>query len=141
MPSPGEIDAVMKKKRNQHKALGHDRITARMLQELPRKKLVMKKLIFNAAFRLRHIPRQWKHAKVIAIPKPGKDLERPASYWPIALPSTVSKLFEKIFMVRLAEIVDNKKLIPDHQYGFRESYFKIEQVHRVGSAIRQSGKP
>ena len=65
--------------------------------------------------------------------------EQPASYRPIALLSTMLKLFEKMFMVRLVEIVDYKKLIPDHpQYSFRESHSTIEQVHRVGSAIRQA---
>ena len=40
-----------------------------------------------------------------------RDLEKLTSYRPIALLSTISKLFEKIFMVQLTKMVDNKKLM------------------------------
>lgn len=58
MITPGEIRAVIKKKLNPKKAPGHDLITARMLQELPQKGIVMITYLYNAILRLRYVPRQ-----------------------------------------------------------------------------------
>ncbi|KAG0144811.1 hypothetical protein CROQUDRAFT_8517, partial [Cronartium quercuum f. sp. fusiforme G11] len=37
----------------------------------------------------------WKKAKTVMIPKPGKpDYTAPSAYWPIALLNTLSKIYE-----------------------------------------------
>lgn len=136
--SPREIKATIKKKLNPKKAPGHDGISARLLQELPRKGLVMLTYLLNGALRLKHVPKQWKLAKIIMIPKPGKPPEAPSSYRPISLLTVISKLFEKLYIQRLQKIVDEKKMIPDHQFGFRTKHSTVEQVHRVATTIRQA---
>jgi len=50
--SPKEIKNMISKKLNPKKAPGHDQITARILQELPRKGPVMLIYLFNAVLRL-----------------------------------------------------------------------------------------
>lgn len=71
---------MIKKKKNPKKALGHDQITVRMLQELLRKKFVLLTYFFNVMLLLQFIPCQWKKAKIITLPKPGKPLDNAASY-------------------------------------------------------------
>lgn len=136
--TPKEIKNMISKKLNPKKAPGHDHISARILQELPRKGLVMLTYLYNAALRLRYVPKQWKLAKIIMIPKPDKPLEEPGSYRPISLLTTMSKLFEKLYISRLMQIVNDKNLIPSHQFGFRAKHSTVEQVHRVGNIIRQA---
>jgi hypothetical protein len=50
----------------------------------------------------------------------------------------LSKLFEKRLLKRLILIIEEKKLIPDHQFGFRNQYSTIVQIHRINTIIEQS---
>jgi len=72
------------------------------------------------------------------IQKPDKPPEKPSSFRPISLLPVMSKLFEKLYSRCLMETVDNKNLIPDHQFEFRAKHSSVEQVHRVAATIRQA---
>lgn len=120
------------------KSPGYDLITGQILKELPDKAVKKILHIINAAFRLKYVPRQWKVAEVIMILKPGKMAYDKKSYRPISLLPTISKLFEKLLLKRLKPIIEERKLIPDHQFGFRERHSTIEQVHRISSIIENA---
>ena len=49
-----------------------------------------------------------------------------------------SKLFERLLLKRLLPILEEKNIIPDHQFGFRHKYATSEQCHRVVKEIRNS---
>jgi predicted transcriptional regulator len=49
----------------------------------------------------------------------------------------LAKLFEKIIRRRLRPILEEKRLIPPHQFGFRLKYSPLEQVHRIVSKIEK----
>ncbi len=137
MFTPKEVGVAISKLKPK-KAPGYDQITVRMLQELSRKATVMLTYIFNAAIRLCHFPSHWKLAKIIMISKPGKAVEEPNSYRPISLLPTIAKLFEKLYVTRLRDIIEEKNIIPNHQFGFRGKHATIEQVHRVYSTIQEA---
>ena len=69
--------------------------------------------------------------------KPGKPPEDVKSYRPISLLPIPSKVLELLFLNRLAPIIEERRLIPDHQFGFRKGYGTIEQVHRVVNCINK----
>ena len=69
------------------------------------------------------------------LPKPGKDPHQTASYRPISLLPVFSKILEKIIYDRIKPIIEIKKLIPDHQFEFRNKYSTIEQMHRLINEI------
>ena len=50
----------------------------------------------------------------------------------------LSKLFEKIFLTRIQPILHDKRIIPDHQFGFRQKHAHIEQVRRITSGIKKA---
>jgi hypothetical protein len=52
------------------------------------------------------------------IPKPGKPLEEASSYRPISLLPIMSKIFEKAVLRRLRPILEENRILPDHQFGF-----------------------
>ena len=48
------------------------------------------------------MPKDWRRAKVIALAKPGKDPQLPASYRPISLLSVCFKLLERVVLQRVS---------------------------------------
>ena len=73
--------------------------------------------MFNECTRTKHIASIWRKAKVIAIPKPGKDPYSPKSTRPISLLCITYKLYVRLILMRISPLVD-KKLTKD-QAGFR----------------------
>lgn len=133
-----EIAKEIKEKINPKKAPGFDLITGEILKKLPKKGMKKMAQIINAAFRLRYVPSMWKVAEVIMVPKPGKLPSEVTSYRPISLLPILSKLFEKILLKRLHPILEEKTLIPNHQFGFRNKYSTIDQVHRITNIIEKA---
>jgi hypothetical protein len=69
----------------------------------------------------------------LATPPPHE----PTSYRPKSLLPILSKVFEKLLLERLLHIVQNK-VIPDHQFGFRQGHSIIHQTHRIVNAINEA---
>jgi len=70
------------------------------------------------------------------IAKPGeKNPHDMTSDRPISLFPLLSKFLEKILLQRLTPIIDESKLIPSHQFGFRKKHGTIEEVHRLVNKI------
>lgn len=109
-----------------------------MIKELPEIALVKLQCIVNACFRLRYVPRHWKIAEVIVIPKPGKPTSDVSSYRPISLLPVMSKVFERLFLARLDRVIDARELIPKHQFGFRKKHSTIDQVHRLTNLVERT---
>jgi len=96
-----------------------------------RKGILFLVLLFNHMLRIHHFPTHRKCAVISMIPKPGKPENLVASYRPISLLLTFSKIFEKIFLSRMMAVRRVQDAIPDHQFGFRSHHDTPEQVHRV----------
>lgn len=133
-----ELKRELKYNLNPTKSPGYDLITGLVLKKLPTKGLKMLLLLVNATFKLTYVPAQWKIAEMIMILKPGKKATEMKSYRPISLLPIMSKLFEKIFLKRLKPIIEEKKLLPNHQFGFRQRHSTIEQVHRLIDIIEKA---
>jgi hypothetical protein len=96
--------------------------------------------LFNAVLLKGYFPAQRKVAQVILILKPGNPPNELTSYQPISLSllPIVSKVFEKILLKRLLPMVENNRLIPNHQFGFRQRHSTIEQMHRIVQRINEA---
>jgi hypothetical protein len=70
--------------------------------------------------------------------KPGKRPNELTSYRPISHLPVVSKVFEKLLLKRLLQIVEMNRLIPNHQFGFRQRHSTIEQIHRVVGKVNEA---
>ena len=138
LTTPEEVTKEIQENLSTKKTPGFDLITAEILKQLPRKAIVLLTFLFNAAFRLKYIPTIWKVAEVIMILKPGKPPNDVKSYRPISLLPIISKLFEKILLKRLNPVIEQKKLIPNHQFGFRQKHSTCDQVHRITNVIEKA---
>lgn len=135
--SPSEVLNIIKKLRN-NKSPGHDMITNKIAKKLPRKAVLFLTYIYNSILRLSYIPPSWKHSVIILIHKTGKPPDSPASYRPISLLPTFSKILEKIILRRLNPLINEKKIIPNAQFGFRIKHSAIHQIHRLVDNISTS---
>ncbi|BES98862.1 unnamed protein product [Nesidiocoris tenuis] len=50
----------------------------------------------------------------------------------------MSKLFEKLINKRLLALINERKLLPNHQFGFRQKHSTIDQVHRIVNIIEEA---
>jgi hypothetical protein len=69
---------------------------------------------------------------MILIPKPGNPSHAPSSYRPNSLLPFASKVFEKLLLNRLLPLVEHGKLLPTHQFGFRQTH---RLIHGINNAI------
>ena len=136
--SPSEIIKEIKGKIKAKKAPGFDRISGLLLKNLPNKAVMKLVAIFNAVIRCKYIPVQWKMAEIIVLLKPDKSPSEAASYRPISLLPVIGKLFEKLYIKRLNEIVSKQNLIIDAQFGFRAKHSTVDQLHRITKFIEDA---
>jgi hypothetical protein len=70
-------------------------------------------------------------AKIIAVPKPGKDPKFPENLRPISLLSTTGKLFEKLILKIIHKHTEERNLLSASQFGFRARYSTTLQCMRL----------
>jgi hypothetical protein len=132
--NPNEITDIIRKL-PPTKAPGPDKIQNIILKHLPKKAIVQLMYIINATIKYSYFPIQWKLADVIPILKPGKIDTNPASYRPISLLPTLSKLTEKIILIRIKTFELNNNIIIDNQFGFRNKHNTVQQITRLVNDI------
>ena len=117
------------------RAAGEDNISTELLKNLGPTAVEWLTDFYSDCLQKENIPSQWRRAKVIAIPKPGKDLSNPANFRPIALLSHLFKLYEKLILKRLNPIVEPQLI--DEQAGFRPGKNTTSQVLNLTSTIEE----
>lgn len=127
--TPAEIRTEIKKFSNKN-----DKVDAKIANCLPQKGIILLTVIYN------HFPAQWKCAKIGKIPKADITENEIASYRPISLLYLFSKVIKKIFLSRGLPILNENRVIPKHQYGFRRYHGTPEQCHRVVEYIADSSE-
>ncbi|UYV61154.1 hypothetical protein LAZ67_1003608 [Cordylochernes scorpioides] len=82
------------------KAPGPDNITGPMLKNLSSHAKLELLSIFNYSWSSSTLPKEWKHATIIPIHKPGKLENHPTNYRPISLTSIPCKIMEHMILNR-----------------------------------------
>jgi hypothetical protein len=104
---------------NKKKACEIDGIPNECLRHLPRRALVHLTYLFNHCLRLAYFPQSWKEAKIITLPKTGKDPKFSQNLRPISLLPTTGKLLENVILQFLKKHIEGKGLLNASQFGFR----------------------
>lgn len=128
--SPTEIKKIIKKLKNK-KSPGHDEITNITLKNLTNKCIILLCKIINAILKHGHFPKQWKHAKVIPLPKPGKVANLVQNLRGISLLSGVSKICEKVIFSRALQHFNDNNIIQNEQFGFRNNHSTTQALSRL----------
>lgn len=112
-----EVQAELQKL-NTSSAPGPDNIHNKALRNLDDQSIAELTEYFNECWLRGILPPQWKEAKVVFIPKPGKPLLT-SNLRPISLTSCVGKLMEHVLQTRLCQYLEGKNLLPACMFGFR----------------------
>lgn len=100
-------------------APGPDGCTNQALRNTPTRFHVALLAWFNQIWLTGEVPREWKMAWVVPIPKAGKPAADLGSYRPISLIPCSAKLFERLVQGRLLWFLESKHLLPPSMLGFR----------------------
>ena len=103
-----------------NKASGPDGIPPRFLKEFADELAPVLCRLFRLIPISCTYPSSWKHALVQPVPRKG-DRSNPSNYRPIALTSTVAKVFETLLNSHFIKHLESNNLLSDHQYGFRKA--------------------
>lgn len=107
-----------------------DQIDNRIIGRLPSNYKEILLLIYNMIFAEGSFPEPWKDSLVILIPKPGGKGIRP-----ISVLSCFLKVFEKLIYNRLRWFAEVNDIVPNFQFGFRQSKSCIDNLICITSYI------
>lgn len=123
--TPAEIQQIIKRL-PKRKAPGEDLITNAALKHLPQKVIIYLTGLINGCLRINYFPEAWKKAIIVTIPKPGKDHNKPDNYRPISLLSSLSKILERVILIKINVAIGPK--IRSEQYAFRPQHSTTQQL-------------
>ena len=129
-----EITKTLQKCRNRS-APGEHQISYLILKNLDRENLSNIALIYNSCLRTGYFPNAWKQAKVVMLPKPGKDLTKPTSYRPISLLPAMGKIFERIVASRLSAFLEKVDYFDENQAGFRKKRSTVDRLFKLSQSV------
>lgn len=112
-----EVRAVLQKI-NGKSAAGPDGVSNKELRNLSDGAIASLTRYYNNCWRSGVLPRKWKEARTVLIPKPGKppDIE---NLRPISLTSCVGKVLEHVLLNRWQRYLEENELYPNTMLGFR----------------------
>lgn len=123
---------------NPRKSSGLDGIKNKMLKQLPGSAIEYLCFIVNSCLVLQYFPKNWKTAKIVPVAKPNKPMNSMGSYRPISLLSSLSKILEKILKIRLLKFLEQNRIIPLNQFGFKRFHSTVHQIKRIHNYIKSS---
>ena len=131
-----ELELALKKCKSG--APGPDDIHYDILKALPQDSKIELLKLFNQSWATGKTPDSWSEAIIIPILKPAKNSEDPASYRPISLTSTFTKLMQKMIKPRLCSFLEENNLLSDYQSGCRENHSCDDNLVRLESDIKRA---
>ena len=85
-----------------------------------------------------NVPKSWKEATIIPIPKHGKDNTNPNNYRSIALTSCICKTLERMINEGLVWYLEKNNIITEFQSGFRHQRSTNDHLVRLETFIHEA---
>ncbi|UYV80433.1 hypothetical protein LAZ67_19000179 [Cordylochernes scorpioides] len=120
------------------KAPGPDNITGPMLKNLSSHAKLELLSIFNYSWSSSTLPKEWKHATIIPIHKPGKLENHPTNYRPISLTSIPCNIMEHMILNRLTFYLNLNNLLDPHQRAFKNYQSTEDSIFYFVQQIQDS---
>lgn len=117
------------------RASGFDEVSNRLMRNLPERALSFMVDLFNGCLKLGYFPSAWKLGKVIALPKPNKNIKDVKSYRPITLLSCIGKIFERVIQSQINDFLSKNDILINQQFGIRPGHSTTKQILRLSEEI------
>ena len=130
-----ELEAAIKKLKS-GKSPGRDNIHQEFVIHQSAKTTAWLCSFITSCFRRSKLPKTWRRATVVALPKPNKPAHDPKSYRPISLLCVPFKILERLIHSRIDPVVDPQ--LPREQAGFRRGRSTVDQVILLTQDIEDS---
>lgn len=117
------------------KSPGIDKIPNLQIKNIPVKIVAQLLYIFNYCLTISYFPKIWKLAKILPLPKPGKDKLFPQNYRLISLLISLAEIFEKLIADKINHFLTHNNIINEAQFGFRPGKCTVRQLARVVYSI------
>ena len=88
-------------------------------------------LVFKTALNKNIIPRTWKLANIVPIPKPNKDTNKGTSYRPIYLLSVIAKTLEKSLLPYITANIPNTPM----QHWYKTQHSTVTALHTLNYTV------
>lgn len=105
---------------NTRSAPGLDRVSNKALRNLDDESISRFVSYINECWQRGSLPEAWKRARVIMIPKPGKQVALD-NLRPISLTSCVGKVLEHAVLNRVTDFLEDRDVFPHTMLGFRRN--------------------
>lgn len=128
-------------RRSVKKAPGEDGICNKALKLLDDNPLSRVCRLINSCRRYGTVPRCWKTATIVLLPKREKDPSKLENRRPISLINCMAKLGESFLKRDLESFADDNELWQSSQFGFRADLSAIQQAANLIEATKRMSKP
>jgi hypothetical protein len=92
-------------------------------------------------FSISHFPTNWKSASIIILKKSNKaNYSHPSNFTPISILNALSKLLEKIILVKLKRLASANNWFSPNQHGFRSGFSTETATLSLSSLIENNRK-
>ena len=118
------------------KALGPDSICSELILHTGAALKTWLRDFLSSCLRRLKIPKIWRRALVVVIPKPTKPVGNSKSYRPISMLCASYKILERLIYARVEPLID--LLLPKQQDGFRRGKSTVDQVVLLTQNIEDS---
>jgi hypothetical protein len=117
---------------------GPDHIHYEFIKKIARAEKIKIPNAYEQIWRSGTFPTSWSEDLVIPILKPGKNPKRTDSYRPISLTNCLCKLMERMVNRRLVHVLQESKLLPKQQFGFRKNRSTIDVLNTLNTHIEEA---
>lgn len=121
---------------NPKKAVGVEGIPGKVIRVLAARRPGVLLDVLNGINRRGRIPAVWKEARVVLIPKPGRDMTTSSTYRPISILPALSKVWEHTIKMLMERSIGRDPFQKD-QYGFRRKRGTIEALDRTVAVVEE----
>ena len=129
-----ELKQAIRSAKN-NKSPGDDGLPYELLKHLHKNALKIMLNFYNNIWEGGKMPKDWHHAIILPLLKPGKIPSNPESYRPISLTPTICKVMETMVTKRLQWFLEKNNLISKSQSGFRKHRCTSDQILKLQDTI------
>ena len=112
---------------NSKKSAGPDNISNFVIKRLPHSFIRDLTVLLNNCLNNGYFPKEWKRAVMIPIKK-KPNASKPKEYRPVSLLSNLGKILECIIMSQLKRELEEREIIPAHQFGFKKGHSTMDAL-------------